>query len=125
MPNGKQVNLETMEAELTGAPELAQVRLVVEQQPTWKLVAVTFPAVDTLEAGATDTESLQRLVREAFRRQSRGFPSWLRVDEIRLVDEPLPVTRLGKVRRIELPAGPFDFDRWRDEAERIASPAQG
>jgi len=125
MPNGKQVNLETMEAELTGAPELAQVRLVVEQEPTWKLVAVTFPAVDTLEAGATDAESLQRLVREAFRRQSRGFPSWLRVDEIRLVDKPLPVTRLGKVRRIDLPAGPFDFDRWRAEAERIASPAQG
>lgn len=117
MPNGKQVNLETFEAELAEALEVGQVRLTVEQEPEWKLVATVFPSSEAGSDGAVaSTEALRTAVRAAIRRQSQPLPSWLRVDEIRLTDEPLPVTRLGKLRRVELAEHPFDMDRWREAA---------
>ena len=60
-------------------------------------------------------------MRAAIRRQSQPLPSWLRVDEIRLTDEPLPVTRLGKLRRVELSDRPFDFEAWQAAAQEAAS----
>jgi len=122
MPNGKQVNLETFEAELLEALEVEQVRLTVEHEPEWKLVASVFPSTEAQSSGTVhDADDLQRSVRAAIRRQSQPLPSWLRVDEIRLVDAPLPVTRLGKLRRVELPDHPFDFDRWENEAREAAA----
>lgn len=122
MPNGKQVNLETFEAELAEALEVAQVRLTVEQEPDWKLVATVFPSTEAESGGAVDdTDDLRRTVRAAIRRQSQPLPSWLRVDEIRLVDQPLEVTRLGKLRRVDIPDRPFDFHRWRDAAREAAA----
>lgn len=122
MPNGKQVNLETFEAELAEALEVAQVRLTVELEPEWKLVATVFASSEAESGGAVqDTEALQRAVRAAIRRQSQPLPSWLRVDEIRLTDELLPVTRLGKLRRVELPDQPFDFERWQTAARAAAA----
>ena len=121
MPNGKQVNLETMEAELAQAIEIEQLRLTVEQEPEWQLIANVFASADALAAGnIEDADALQRVVRDAVRRQSRPLPSWLRVDQIRLLDEPLPVTRLGKLRRVELEDHPFDFDHWTAEAREVA-----
>jgi len=121
MPNGKQVNLETMEAELAQATEIEQLRLTVEQDPEWRLIANVFASADILAAGTVaDADGLQRTVREVVRRQSLPLPSWLRVDEIRLVDEPLSVTRLGKLRRVELPDRPFDFAHWSTEARAAA-----
>ena len=121
MPNGKQVNLETFEAELAEALEIAQLRLTVELEPEWKLVATVFPAVEALTDGAiVDADALLRVVRAAVRRQSQPLPSWLRVDEIRLTDQPLPVTRLGKLRRVDLPDHPFDFDAWQTAAREAA-----
>ena len=122
MPNGKQVNLETMEAELVEATEIEQVRLTVEQEPEWRLIAHVFASAETLVAGTVeDSDALQRAIRDAVRRQSLPLPSWLRVDEIRLVDEPLPVTRLGKLRRVELSDRSFDFAHWANEAREVAA----
>jgi long-chain acyl-CoA synthetase len=124
MPNGKQVNLETFEAELGEALEVAQVRLTVELEPEWKLVATVFPSSEAESGGAVDdTEDLQRAVRAAIRRQSQPLPSWLRVDEIRLIDQALPVTRLGKLRRVEIPDRPFEFNRWREAAREAEANA--
>ena len=122
MPNGKQVNLETMEAELLEAPEIGQIRLLVEQEPDWKLVAVVFPSEDALAGdGIDDGAKLMGVARDAVRRQSRGLPSWLRVDEVRLSANLLPVTRLGKLRRAPSELGEFDFDQWREEARAAAA----
>lgn len=119
MPNGKQVNLETMEAELLEASEIGQVRLLVEQEPSWKLVAVVFPSEEALAGNGIDDEAkMMAVVRDAVRRQSRGLPSWLRVDEVRLSCALLPVTRLGKLRRAPQDFGEFDFDYWREEAHK-------
>jgi len=119
MPNGKQVNLETMEAELLEAPEIWQIRLLVEHEPSWKLVAVVFPSEEALAGNDIDDGAkMMGVAREAVRRQSRGLPSWLRVDEVRLSGDLLPVTRLGKLRREPLELGEFDFDHWRDEAHK-------
>lgn len=113
MPNGKLVNLETFEAELSQATEIGQVRLTIEQEPKWQLIATVFPSINALGDGNIENKNdLHRLVREVVREQSRSLPSWLRVDEVRLVDETLPVTRLGKLRRVELPEHSFDFERW-------------
>ena len=121
MPNGKQVNLETFEAELTGALELEQVRLTVEEEPEWQLVATVFPSSDAVSGtDVTDAGGLRDVVRTAIRRQSRPLPAWLRVDQVRLVDEPLPVTRLGKLRRVTMADRAFDFDHWRTEADQVA-----
>ena len=122
MPNGKQVNLETLEAELLEATEIGQIRLLVEQEPDWKLVAVVFPSEDALASdGIDDGAKLLGVARDAVRRQSRGLPSWLRVDEVRLSGDLLPVTRLGKLRRAELEPDEFDFDHWREEARAAAT----
>jgi long-chain acyl-CoA synthetase len=120
MPNGKQVNLETFEAELLEAVEVDQVRLTVEEQPEWRLVATVFPSEEASAAGASDATQLLRVVREAIRRQSRPLPSWLRVDEVRLVDEPMAVTRLGKLRRVEMPDRAFDFEHWQSQMRELA-----
>jgi len=113
MPNGKLVNLETFEAQLSQATEIGQVRLTIEQEPKWQLIATVFPSIDALVDGNIENNNdLHRLMREVVRRQSLSLPSWLRVDEVRLVDETLPVTRLGKLRRVELPDHSFDFDHW-------------
>ena len=113
MPNGKLVNLETFEAQLSLATEIGQVRLTIEQEPKWQLIATVFPSIDALVDGNIENNNdLHRLMREVVRRQSLSLPSWLRVDEVRLVDETLPVTRLGKLRRVELPDHSFDFDHW-------------
>jgi long-chain acyl-CoA synthetase len=120
MPNGKQVNLETFEADLLEAVEVDQVRLTVEEQPEWRLVATVFPSEEAIAAGASDAAQLLRVVREAIRRESRALPSWLRVDEVRLVDEPMAVTRLGKLRRVEMPDRAFDFERWRAQVRELA-----
>ena len=121
MPNGKQVNLETFEAELAAAAEIEQVRVTVEQEPEWKLVSTVFASADALASGEVeDAERLQRVVRDAVRRQSRPLPAWLRVDEIRLTDEPMPVTRLGKLRRVEQSDRAFEFERWQTEARAAA-----
>jgi long-chain acyl-CoA synthetase len=119
MPNGKQVNLETMEAELLEAPEIAQIRLLVELEPEWKLVAVVFPSEEALAGNGIDgSTKLMAVARDAVRRQSRGLPSWLRVDEVRLSGDLLPVTRLGKLRRATVETGDFDFDHWCEEAHK-------
>lgn len=121
MPNGKQVNLETMEAELVEAIEIEQLRLTVEHEPEWQLIANVFASADAQAAGEVhDADALKRVVRAAVRRQSLPLPSWLRVDEVRLVDEPLPVTRLGKLRRVELSDRAFEFDHWSEQARAVA-----
>jgi long-chain acyl-CoA synthetase len=119
MPNGKQVNLETMEAELLEAPEIAQIRLLVELEPEWKLVAMVFPSEEALAGnGIDDSTKLMAVARDAVRRESRGLPSWLRVDEVRLSGDLLPVTRLGKMRRATVETGNFNFEHWREEAHK-------
>ncbi|MDA0351051.1 MAG: AMP-binding protein [Chloroflexi bacterium] len=124
MPNGKQVNLETFEADLLEAAEIAQIRLTVEQEPHWQLVATVFPSADALAPGdITDADRLQRVIRDAVRRESRSLPSWLRVDEVRLTDEPFPVTRLGKLRRVERSEHAFDFERWQGHIRALVETA--
>ena len=99
--------------------------MLVEQEPDWKLVAVVFPSEDALASdGIDDGTKLLGVARDAVRRQSRGLPSWLRVDEVRLSGDLLPVTRLGKLRRTPLELGEFDFGQWREEA-RSAATAEG
>jgi len=80
-----------------------------------------FPSEEVLAGdGADDGAKLLGVARDAVRRQSRGLPSWLRVDEVRLSGDPLPVTRLGKLRRARLQLGEFDFEHWREEARQAA-----
>jgi len=120
MPNGKQVNLETFEAKLVEALEIQQVRLTVEEEPEYQLVATVFANSEAASGDqVTDADSLRDVVRGAIRRQSRPLPSWLRVDVVRLVDEPLPVTRLGKLRRVPMPDHAFDLGRWLTEAAKV------
>jgi len=85
---------------------------------------VVFPSEEALSSDGIDDEAkLLGVARDAVRRESRGLPSWLRVDEVRLSGDLLPVTRLGKLRRAELETSEFDFDHWRKEA-RAAAPVE-
>jgi long-chain acyl-CoA synthetase len=114
-PGGEMVNLQHVEAVLDLEPEIGQVAVVVENDPDWRLVAVVFPSGERVGANAT-AEEVTSAVRRAVHRASKSLRVYERPRAVRLTDRPLPVTRLGKVRRAELPREfSFDIATWRRE----------
>ena len=112
-PRGELVQLERIEAVLGAAPEVAQVRVIEEVAPEWRLLAVVFPARLAGEGGGS-AEEIGRNVRSAIAARAATLSPHERIGAVRLIDRPLPVTPLGKLRReAPVPDQPFDADRWR------------
>ena len=114
-PGGETVHFERVEAVLQSAPEIAQVCVIEEREPSWRLVAIVFPSATA--GGETEPAEVQRSVRAGVTRESERLRPYERVREIRLTDEPLPTTQLGKIQRGSLPSAfQFDLERWRAAA---------
>ena len=124
-PGGEIVHLERVEAALSAAPEVAQVCVIEVREPAWKLMAVIFPSDAAAGGNGTTTgEAVEQSVRAAVLRECRRLRNHERLRDVTLTDEPLPVTRLGKIRRGSLPTSfQFDVERWQGEARRFAEGA--
>jgi len=112
-PSGKLVHLERVEAAIGAAPEVEQIRVVDEPGPPWRLVAIVYPSVIADSGGTVDAATMLANVRRAVAIAERTLLSYERVAEVRLVDAPLPLTPLGKLRRGAPPSLAFDIERWR------------
>ena len=119
-PGGETVHLDRVETVLQEVPEVAQVCVMEEREPSWRLVAVVFPAIEALGASDATQAEVESRVRAGIAAASRGLRQFERVREVTLTATPMPATRLGKIQRGELPATfGFDLDRWRQEVRRF------
>lgn len=93
-PGGENIQPETVEDALAQSPLLREVAVFQERG---RLVALAVPKVG--EIRRLGIENLENAVRDAVRDRSRALPSYQRVTEVVVVGNPLPRTRLGKIRR--------------------------
>lgn len=94
LSGGENIDPERVERALCEAPVIRDAG-VLEHRNT--LVAVVQP--DPSATRDLDPEGLQRALRDAVAERSRQLPSHHRIDRFRVTRDPLPRTRLGKMRR--------------------------
>lgn len=99
LPGGENINPESVEA-LLEKSEVIHEAAVLEQHRRLVALVVPEPAVTR----GAKKEEIERLIREEFQRLSAGLPSHRRISDCAIELEPLPRTRLGKIRRHKLTA---------------------
>jgi len=95
--SGEKIQPEAIEQLLKESPALREVAVL---QVDRRLVALAVP--ETAGTGSSRAE-LQRAVEEAVRERTARLPSYARITAVAIAREPLPRTRLGKLRRHLLP----------------------
>jgi long-chain acyl-CoA synthetase len=112
-PGGENVNPENVEAAFL---RHAFVRDFAVLQRDGRLVGLALPDVAAIErAGRTD---VLRAVRDAVAEVNPALPSYQRVSNVAVTRDPLPRTRLGKLRRRGLPELHAAADAARGEERR-------
>ena len=91
-PGGENIQPETLEEAYAAHPLIEEVGVFQNDQG---LVAVVVPATDA----GHDPQVLQRRVREALKERGARLPSYQRLADFVISDQPLARTRLGKIRR--------------------------
>ncbi len=108
---GKNIQPDEVEAAYESHPAVRETAVLQEEN---RLVALVVP-----EPGAIREGDARERVREALNSVSGRLASYQRIADFALTREPLPRTRLGKLRRHLL------RDRYRKAREGIAEPAPG
>lgn len=98
LPGGENINPEQVEAVLEQSDVIHEAA-VLEQQH--RLVALLLPEADATRGGRP--EELEARMRGEVQRLSAALPSHRRISDFAVTLEPLPRTRLGKIRRHKLP----------------------
>ena len=109
------VHLDQIADTLVSVPEVAQAHVFAGSEPSTQLTAVVFTAGEAVNkaASVTSAEVESRVFRACQRGVSRSLASYERVDQVRLTDQPLPVTPLGKIRTALVSREPsFDMATW-------------
>jgi long-chain acyl-CoA synthetase len=98
--NGKKLWPDDVEAIYAGAFEDDQLRFTVVGVPTASNVNEQ-PAmvIEMPPAGAADSARARRRIRAGVSRIAAKLPAFQRIGSLHFVDEPLPITRLQKVKR--------------------------
>ncbi|WP_437377519.1 AMP-binding protein [Inquilinus limosus] len=112
---GKNIQPDAIEAAYAASPEIQEIGVL---QKHGRLVAVILP-----ESGRTGRgEQARKALDAALRARSRELPSYQRLSDYAVTSEPLPRTRLGKLRR-HLLEDRFDrAKQGRDEGMAAAGP---
>ena len=110
LSGGENIQPENVEAALERSPHIREVAVLAKKD---RLVALVVP--DT-EANHT-AGSLEDLIRAELQRESSKLPSHHRVTDYAITEEPLPRTRIGKIRRHLLPER---FERAKSGKEKSA-----
>jgi long-chain acyl-CoA synthetase len=98
LSGGKNLYPEEIEAVLSGHPTIAEVAVL---ERFGQIVALVRPDLDRLAAiGATRVEDALRV---ALTERAQALPGYSRPAGFAVVRSPLPRTRLGKLRRFQLP----------------------
>ena len=92
LSEGENIDPEKIEAQLERSPYIREAG-VLEQKD--RLVALLVPAPEAHR----QTEPVENVIRGEVQRESREIPSHHRITDYALTDEPLPRTRIGKIRR--------------------------
>jgi len=99
LSGGENIQPEDVERAYTQAPCIKEVAVLERDD---RLVALVVPDEDTIRrVGAARIDAM---IREAIEERSAALPSYQRVAGYVVVREPLPRTRIGKLRRHLLPA---------------------
>ena len=94
MPGGENVNPENVEAAFLRHPFVRDFAVLQRDR---RLVGLALPDVAAIErVGLTD---VVQAVRDAVAEVNPGLPSYQRVSNVAITRDPLPRTRLGKLRR--------------------------
>jgi long-chain acyl-CoA synthetase len=99
LSGGENINPEQVEALLEKSEVIHEAAVLDYHR---RLVALVVPEV-TATRGAKK-EDVERLIRDELQRLSAGLPSHRRISDCAVALEPLPRTRLGKIRRHKLAA---------------------
>jgi long-chain acyl-CoA synthetase len=94
--SGEKVQPEDLEKKLQGSPAVREVAILQHEH---KLVALAVPAGAAQRDGADARQAVEATVNE----RARHLPSYARITSVAVTREPLPRTRLGKLRRHLLP----------------------
>lgn len=97
LPGGENINPERVEEVLERGEHIREAAVL---QKDHRLVALLVP--DPTAVRCMEEQDLERLIRREVQQQSRLLPSHHRVSEYAIVFDPLPRTRLGKIRRHKL-----------------------
>lgn len=111
---GENVQPENVEDAYLEHPALREIGIFEKDD---RLVALVVPQPKALRTAG----DAGKLVGDALRERAKKLPSYLRVTDFAVTRESLPRTRLGKLRRHELPPR---FDKAKRGDERPARPAE-
>lgn len=115
LPDGKKIFPETLEDVYGRLPPVREIAVLAQAGVLVGLVVPNFEAIRALGGGR-----IEDVVRGALTRAAVALPSYQRLAGFALTPNPLPRTRLGKLRRHLLPAL---YDRAREgRVERAAAP---
>ncbi|WP_454062376.1 AMP-binding protein [Candidatus Nitrospira salsa] len=132
LPGGENIRPDFIEDSLNQTPHVQETGVLAVKN---KLVAVIVPKAGSHRGRQED--ELERLIREDLERQSQQLPSHHRLSDYVLSFDPLPRTRLGKIRRHLLQSlyeqakhqdhthaqqpGPLPLDRMSPEDQHLLS----
>jgi long-chain acyl-CoA synthetase len=90
---GENIQPDNVEKIFAGSPGIREIGILQREK---KLVALVVPERKEAQEGDGDAA---KTVREAIESKARELPSYQRITDIALTQEPLPRTRLGKIQR--------------------------
>jgi long-chain acyl-CoA synthetase len=120
---GEMVHLDRIAEALAAAPEVAQAYAFVSDESPPRLTAIVLPAADVApESTGLTADDLEARVLRGCQKASRHLATYERIKGLRLTDQPLPATPLGKVRATQVSLDPsFDVARWRAHLAELDS----
>jgi len=92
LSGGENIQPENVEAALEQSPYIREAGVLARKD---RLVALVVPDPEAQR----QSEPIEDLIRTELQRQSGNLPSHHRVTDYAITDEPLPRTRIGKIRR--------------------------
>ena len=92
---GENIQPDRIEAHLSSHPLIREAGVLQIEDGT--LAAVVVPEIREMKKRGI--QDANRAAREAAAERSRGLPSYQRINDVAVTREPIPRTRLGKIRR--------------------------
>jgi long-chain acyl-CoA synthetase len=96
LPGGENINPEYVEGVLQQSKAVREAGVLEDRH---RLVALVVPAASTERL---EKSELEKLIRQEIQQRSASLPSHHRIGDYAITMEPLPRTRLGKIRRHKL-----------------------
>ncbi|HWO42999.1 MAG TPA: AMP-binding protein [Candidatus Eisenbacteria bacterium] len=111
---GENIQPENVEAVLERSPYIREVGVLARRD---RLVALVVPEPEARR----QAEPVEDLIRREIQRESNNLPSHHRITDYAITEEPLPRTRIGKLRRHMLPER-FERAKYGEDKQPPAGP---